>query len=141
MRLISVYTEFDSLGLDQFHHPILNVVIVDFIKSGNSRDAPCKRGLSLAPKMHLLLVGLARGPQNRVIRVQVLSDAPTPFEGCALSMKDGSLRTCRERQNYKCSYSLMDKMSVYGTEVGGSTPLASTKSASNLITERETQLD
>ena len=67
--------------------------------------------------MHLLLVGLARGLQNRVIRVQVLSDAPI------------------------CSYSLMDKMSVYGTEVGGSTPLASTKSASNLITERETQLD
>ncbi len=54
------------------------------------------------PPMHLLLVGLARGLQNRVIRVQVLSDAPI------------------------CSYSLTERISVYGTEDGGSIPLAST---------------
>ena len=53
--------------------------------------------------MHLKLVGLARGLQNRVIRVRVLSDAP-----------------------YKCSYGLMERMSVYGTEDGGSIPLTST---------------
>ena len=52
--------------------------------------------------MHLLLVGLARGLQNRVIRVRVLSDAPI------------------------CSYSLTERISVYGTEDGGSIPLAST---------------
>ena len=53
--------------------------------------------------MHLLLVGLARGLQNRVIRVRVLSDAPVI-----------------------CSYSLTERISVYGTEDGGSIPLAST---------------
>lgn len=53
--------------------------------------------------MHLLLVGLARGLQNRVIRVRVLSDAPVI-----------------------CSYRLMEKLSGYGPDVEGSSPPGST---------------
>lgn len=43
--------------------------------------------------MHLLLVGLARGLQNRVIRVRVLSDAPVicPY---SLTEQNTSLRNC-----------------------------------------------
>ncbi len=76
--------------------------------------------------MHLLLVGLARGLQNRVIRVRVLSDAPTPFEVCGPTIKDIRLRSSCKRQIYICSYRLMDRLSGYGPDDEGSNPPGST---------------
>ena len=55
--------------------------------------------------MHLLLVGLARGLQSRVIRVQVLSDAPinAPVsqleDYLATNESDCRFESCREYQN------------------------------------------
>ena len=76
--------------------------------------------------MHLLLVGLAHGLQNRVIQVRVLSDAPTPFEVCGLTIKDIRLRSSCKRQTYICSHRLMDRLSDYGSDDEGSSPPGST---------------